>query len=105
MCRRVRLQPPATILVILGKQEHTLADTGAIKAPTSTSLDRNDLAPVPRFILPGAPEFKDLRPASAARFAAAGPLRDLLSTVRTLARSRHAARCAFLDDSGPGSPA
>src|SRR5216684_7446822 len=55
-------------------------------------------------VLPGAPIFNGLRAASEVVSRTAGRLRDLLSTGRTRARSRHAARCAFLDDSAPGSP-
>src|ERR1700687_5621277 len=51
--------------------------------------------------LPGAPKFKDLRAASALVSPAAGPLPDVLSTVRECPHSPRAKRCASPDDSRP----
>src|ERR1700681_3749547 len=72
---------------------------------TTTLLDRNDLAPVPRFILPGAPIFKELRAASEAVSRSAGPLPDLLCTGLSAAHSQPAARYRCLHVSKLSWPA
>jgi hypothetical protein len=48
------------------------------------SRDRNNLPPVPRFILPGAPKINDLGQESHVLGCPARPLRDDLSTGKTI---------------------